>query len=75
MNTPGNKDGQIKAWVNGHLVFEKNDIRFTDDPRFVVENVWLNVYYGGKTPAPKDVTLFIDDLVVATEYIGSPLNR
>lgn len=75
MNTPGNKDGQIKAWVNGHLVFEKGDIRFTDDPRFVVENVWLNVYYGGKTPAPKDVTLFIDDLVVATEYIGSPLNR
>jgi hypothetical protein len=32
--------------------------------------VWMNVYYGGKPPSPKDQHLFIDNVVIAREYIG-----
>ena len=73
LNEPNKNNGILQAWVNGHLVLSKTNVRFTDDPRLKIEEIWFNVYHGGKLSAPKDLTLFFDDLVVASEYIGSPL--
>lgn len=70
MNRPGEKDGILRAWIDGQLVFEKTNLRFRDIPKLRIESVWMNVYHGGTRPAHKDLTLFIDNVVVAKKYIG-----
>jgi hypothetical protein len=74
MNTPGQNDGVLKAWIDGVLVFTRNDLRFRDIPILKIESLWMNVWYGGTDPAPQDLTLYIDNLVIAREYIG-PFTR
>jgi hypothetical protein len=75
MNTLGQNDGVLKAWVNGILVYSRDNIRFTDNLLIGIESVWLNIYHGGSATAPKDLTLFIDDLVIASKYIGSRIHN
>jgi len=74
MNTPRQKNGVVRAWIDGHRVFEKTDVRFRHVPDIKIEKVWLNVYHGGVLPAPRDMSLYIDNLVVARQYIG-PMSR
>lgn len=70
MNRPDEKDGILRAWVDGKLVFEKTDIRYRTVPDLRIESVWMNVYHGGTQRSHKDLTLFIDNVVVAKKYIG-----
>lgn len=70
LNSPGKKDGIIRAWVDGQLAFEKTDIRFRDVDRLKIDQVWMNVYHGGTLPSPYDQHLFIDNVVIARKYIG-----
>jgi len=70
LNTPGKRNGTLRAWVDGRLAFEKTDIRFRDVDRLKIEQIWMNVYHGGKRPSPCDQHLFVDNVVIATEYIG-----
>ena len=74
INTPGKKDGILRAWVDGRLAFEKTDIRFRLVEKLKIEQVWMNVYHGGKKPSPYDQHLFIDNVVIAKKYIG-PMQR
>ncbi|MFT5446288.1 MAG: hypothetical protein ACI9DC_001452 [Gammaproteobacteria bacterium] len=74
LNTPGKPDGVARAWVDGRLAFEKSDVQFRTTDELKIERVWMNVYHGGTKPAPRDLTLFIDNVVVARQYIG-PMNR
>ena len=60
----------LRRWVDGRLAFEKKDIRFRDSDELRIESVLMNVYHGGARPAPHNLTLFIDNLVVAGRYIG-----
>jgi hypothetical protein len=70
MNTLGQNDGALKAWIDGVLVFERSNLRFRDRLDLKIESLWMNVWYGGTDPAPKDLTLYIDNLIVARQYIG-----
>ena len=70
MNTPRQKNGVVRAWIDGRRVFEKTDVRFRHVPDIRIEKVWLNVYHGGVLPAPRDMSLYIDNLVIARQYIG-----
>jgi hypothetical protein len=74
INTPGQKNGILRAWVDGRLAFEKTDIRFRHVDQLKIEQVWMNVYHGGKLPSPYDQHLFIDNVVIAKKYIG-PMKR
>lgn len=74
LNTPGVKDGVLKAWIDGRPAFEKTDIRFRKVKRLKIEQIWMNVYHGGKTASPHDQHLYIDNVVVARKYIG-PMKR
>lgn len=67
---PGKNDGVLRGWIDGQLAFEKTDIRFRDLDTLKVERVWLNVYHGGLAPAKFDHHLFIDNVVIARNYIG-----
>ena len=70
LNTPGRNDGVLRAWVDGRLVFERRDLRWRDVETLRIETLWMNIYHGGSKPAPQDMTMFIDNLVVARQYIG-----
>jgi hypothetical protein len=70
MNTPTVNDGALRAWVDGRLAFEKTDLRFRDVDSLKVEEVWMNVYHGGSATSPYDQHLYIDNLVIASSYIG-----
>ncbi len=70
LNSIGKNDGEIKTWVNGELAFYKKELKFSDNPNVNLESVWLNVYHGGKKKADRDLVLFIDDLIIASDYIG-----
>lgn len=74
LNTPGKNDGVLEGWIDGYLAFRKSDIRYRDLNKIKIENIWMNVYHGGIKPSPYDQHLFIDNVVVATEYIG-PMRR
>jgi len=70
MNTPGKNDGILRGWVDGQPAFEKTDVRMRDVNTLRIETVWLNVYLGGSWVARSDHHLYIDNVVIAHDYIG-----
>lgn len=70
MNTPGQNDGILRGWVNGQLAFEKTDVRMRDVDTLKIETIWVNLYLGGTWTAESDHHLYIDDVVIARNYIG-----
>ncbi len=70
MNTPGKNDGILRAWVDGRPAFEKTDVRMRDVDTLRIEAVWLNLYLGGSWVAKSDHHLYIDNVVIARDYIG-----
>lgn len=70
LNTPGQNNGVLRAWIDGGLAFEKTDLRFRDVSELKIEALWMNVYHGGTRPPMEDLTLYIDNLVIARKYIG-----
>ncbi len=74
LNTPGKNDGILRAWIDGRLAFEKTDIRFRDTDKLKIERLWMNFCHGGGEPSPHEQHAYIDNLVIAREYIG-PIGR
>lgn len=70
LNTPGREDGVLRVWVDGVLVLQREDLRIRDRPAIRIEEIWMNVYHGGTAPAPADLTLYLDQVVIARRYIG-----
>lgn len=70
LNTPGENDGILRGWVDGRLVYERIDWRWRDVNTLKIEQAWMNFYHGGTATPPTDLHLYIDNVVVATEYIG-----
>ncbi len=70
VNQLGRNDGILRAWIDGRLVYENSEIRVRDVRSIKIEQVWMNVWYGGTTPSPQDQHLFIDNVVIARRYIG-----
>ncbi len=70
LNTPGQNDGTLRGWIDGKLAFEPTDVRMRDIPDLKIQSIWLNVYHGGTWSASSDDHLFIDNVVVAKQYIG-----
>ncbi len=70
LNTPGQRDGSFRAWIDGQLVYERNGLGFRDIESIRIQSIWLNVYHGGTRPSPRDMSLYIDNIVVASRYIG-----
>ncbi len=70
LNSPGKSDGILRGWLDGRLVFEKIDLRFRGDTALKIEEIWFNVYHGGGDSAPRDLVLYLDNVVIARDYIG-----
>lgn len=74
LNAPGENDGILRGWVDGMLAFEKMDVHFRDTPELKIENVWINLYHGGSWTPSSDDHIFIDNIVIAKDYIGPSSN-
>lgn len=70
LNTVGNSDGILRAWVDGRLAFDKSDIRMRTIDDLKIERIWMNVYHGGTAVTDQDMDLYFDNVVIATDYIG-----
>ena len=70
LNTPRQKDGVLRTWVNGRLAFERSNLRVRDLPDIRIEEVWMNFFHGGTKTAVVDMNAYIDGVVIAKSYIG-----
>jgi hypothetical protein len=66
-NTPGQADGRVAFWVDGELAGDFPGIRFRTDDALKLNQVVLNSYSSRRG---ENKTLWYDDVVVATSYIG-----
>jgi hypothetical protein len=74
-NSPDQADGKQAMWVDGKLIGEFTGIRWRNDPALRINCFWLEHYgYDNSDPTKqfwKDKqTVWFDDVVVATCYIG-----
>ncbi len=69
-NTPSQKDGELKLWINGELKMHKPDIRWRTVSTLQLN--WINhsAYFGGSWTSPKDQIRYEDNIVAASTYIG-----
>jgi hypothetical protein len=69
-NTAGQKNGEIKLWIDGELKGSYTNLRFRDTDTLKMDEISLTAYVGGTCTAPKDQKIWDDNFVMATEYIG-----
>lgn len=69
LNTPGQANGIMRAWVDGQLAFERTDLEFRSVSNLKIESVWFNVYLGGSITATYDQHLYIDDVKISRQFI------
>ncbi len=70
LNTPGSNDGVLETWVDGRLAYRETDWRWRDVSSLKIEQIWMNVYHGGTAVPDQDISLYIDNIVIADSYIG-----
>jgi hypothetical protein len=49
LNTPGKKDGEFKAWLNGELVLHKTGIMYRYKDEFKISRAYITTYCGGSS--------------------------
>lgn len=66
VNTPGERDGIIRGWVNGNLAFEKLDIglRAEGYEQYDIREIMWHVYHGGADASPLDQHILFRDLKI-----------
>lgn len=74
MNTPGQHDGRLQAWLDGQLVLDVPDFLFrADGADFAIDTLYFSTFFGGSGAewAPiKDETVDFDDFVVCAAPIS-----
>ena len=70
LNTPGVPDGILETWVDGRLAYRQTNWHWRDTSSLKIEQIWLNVYHGGSDVPDQDISLYIDNIVIADSYIG-----
>jgi len=66
-NTPGKRDGRVAFWVDGKLAGDFPNLRFRTDEALKPNHV---IIVGHSSRVRPNQTLWYDDVVAATSYIG-----
>lgn len=72
MNTPGQNDGVVQAWLDGEQVLDVQDIRFRDVASLQIDQMYFSTFFGGSSAqwnASKDEYAYFDDFVIAQDFI------
>lgn len=64
------RDGELRAWVDGVLVYERTNFRWRRHPEMGLQGFWLNWYHGGRQASPTEMHFRMNSVVIAREYIG-----
>jgi len=73
LNTPGEHDGSLRAWLDGTEALQVDDLRFRDVADLGIDVLYFSSFFGGgdeEWAAAKDEYAVFDNFVMATEYIG-----
>jgi hypothetical protein len=73
VNTVGAKDGEIALWLDGKEVGRVAGLRLRDVGNLTLHKARFDNYWGGdgdENSAPADQVHSMDNIVVATDYIG-----
>ena len=68
LNTPGDRDGRIAAWINGELIADWGNVKFRDTADLKIDRIQLNL--GASSNSDNTNLQWFDNLVVAKSYIG-----
>jgi len=64
----GNRDGELKIWLDDKLVLDCTNIRFRDVPELAVDSLIFSTFFGGNTPEssahPHDEYIYFDDFLI-----------
>jgi hypothetical protein len=64
-----NADGFVEGWFNGRRVARRDRMRFSHVAAYRrIESLWMNYYFGGNRQAPKDLTIFVDDVRIGLPH-------
>jgi hypothetical protein len=75
-NTPGQDDGEVALWIDGRLLAHHTGINWRSDARLQLNAFWLMLYVTENSAKKNQVnTVWFDDVVVATRYIGPRVER
>ncbi len=83
MNTPGENDGVLQAWVDGKRVFSRTDLAFRrategagSSKPVMLRSFWLDVFFGGSTITNLvNLKLRFDELVIRDSARPTCLTR
>ena len=67
-NTPGKDDGELAVWLDGKLYQHWTGFRWRSTDAVKIKRMSLMVYVHAAT---RDNTVFYDDVVVSTGYVGT----
>lgn len=68
-NTPGKRDGRIAFWIDGKLMGDFPNLLFREIENLKPNRVGFGLYTDNQN-ITSNVTMWFDDVVVATDYIG-----
>ncbi|MGB1008257.1 MAG: polysaccharide lyase [Thiolinea sp.] len=72
LNTPGQRNGVIRTWLNNRQVMHRNQLRFRNIPQLKIERFLFSAFFGGTGPewAPsRDMILYMDDFIISPRKI------
>ena len=72
LNTPGQENGKMHAWVNGELVLNRNGIKWRTVDSLKLDGVFFLFGYGGNNSsfaAPEDQYNYFDNWILSTQPI------
>lgn len=73
LNDVGASNGLAEGWVDGDPAFERSDLRFRATEDVGIDDLWMNVYSGGKQPSRESLRLRLDEVAISTSgRIGCP---
>ncbi len=75
-NTPSRPDGEAAVWIDGKQLAHHKGINWRSSAKLKLNAFWLMLYVTDRwAKRNKTNTVWFDDVVVATEYIGPPAPR
>lgn len=72
MNTPGQHDGIVQAWLDDELVLDVQDLRFRDVASLQIDELLFSTFFGGSSAiweTTKTEHTYFDDFVISTDFI------